>query len=77
MTLIDKVKGIFSSTGEDQTVNPNTPEQQQMVDEVLSDFEVFKADRQKMDPMRMLISHDRWSPQIGLAAGSGQHSDQR
>lgn len=50
MTLIDKVKGIFSiSSDQDQPVNPNTPEQQRIVDEVLSDFEVFKQPRQRMD----------------------------
>ncbi|KZS48116.1 hypothetical protein AWU65_20385 [Paenibacillus glucanolyticus] len=50
MRLLDKVNGIFGgSSGDDQTVNPNTPEQQSIVDEVMTDFEVFKEPRQKMD----------------------------
>lgn len=65
MTLIDKVKGIFSSsTDQDQTTNPNTPEQQQIVDEVLSDFEVFKEPRHKMDPIwrqeQRFYTGDHW-----------------
>jgi hypothetical protein len=65
MTLVDKVKGIFgSSSDQDQRDNPNTPEQQHIVDGVLSDFDVFKQPRQKMDPVwqkeQRIYMGDHW-----------------
>ncbi|MGG3282745.1 hypothetical protein [Paenibacillus solani] len=65
MTLLGKVKGIFgSSSGDDQTDNPNTPDEQRIVDEVMTDFNVFKEPRQKMDDIwrkeQRIYMGDHW-----------------
>ncbi|GAA0382608.1 hypothetical protein [Paenibacillus motobuensis] len=51
MSVIDKIKGIFSdaTTDKQDSTSPNTPEQQQIWDTVHQDYQVFKAARQPME----------------------------
>lgn len=50
MSIKDKLLGIFSDgQKESNDANPNTPEQQKIVDEVLQDYQVFKSARQPIE----------------------------
>lgn len=50
MSIIDKVKGIFTDvTDRKDSTNPNTPEQQRLWEMVDQDYQVFKSARQKME----------------------------
>ncbi|WP_110930670.1 portal protein [Paenibacillus bouchesdurhonensis] len=51
MSVMEKIKGIFtdSSTDRHDSTNPNKPEQQRIWDTVYQDYQVFKAARQPME----------------------------
>lgn len=50
-SMKDKITGIFTNVDEPKSEkqNPNTPEQQQIYDMVIGDYEVFKAKRQDIE----------------------------
>ncbi|MFR9710747.1 hypothetical protein ACL02P_15365 [Paenibacillus sp. MB22_1] len=51
MSVIDKIKGIFTDSSADQKgdASPNTPEQQHIWDTVYQDYQIFKSARQPME----------------------------
>ncbi|MNW38080.1 hypothetical protein D3C74_151390 [compost metagenome] len=51
MSVINKIKGIFTEASADQsdTTNPNTPEQQHIWDTVYQDYQIHKSARQPME----------------------------
>lgn len=51
MSVIDKIKGIFteSSDRQEDSTNPNTPEQQHIWDTVYQDYQIYKSARQPME----------------------------
>lgn len=51
MSVIDKIKGIFTESSSDKidSMNPNTPKQQHIWDTVYQDYQIFKSARHPME----------------------------